>query len=66
MFIEPQGIKMLHTEHRRRLRHSLTRSRRPRSHAVRVALASTLTAWARRLAPELSPPAAVRPVLTDG
>lgn len=65
MLIEPQGIKHLDSHQRQQLRRDPKLSRRPNRHRARVALATTLTAWAKRLAPELSPPPKARQVVTD-
>jgi len=53
MLIESQSVKSLDQEHQRQLRSRSLQREAGESHAVRLAVANTLMAWARRLAPEI-------------
>jgi len=64
MLIEPTGIKNLEIAQRQQLQVSPKRSGLLGAGPMRLALAGTLVAWARRLAPELSPATPVRQVAT--
>ena len=56
MLIDLQTVKAIEDENRRQLASRTLRRSSGRSGAVRRAVALTLIAWARRLAPELPPP----------
>jgi len=60
MLIEPQAIKTLDGEHRRRLGNRRLQRTSSAPHRVRTAVASTLVAWATHLAPELTEPRMLR------